>query len=248
VHARFYAPEARRAGDVIVLAAEEARHLERVLRLKAGARVRVFNGAGGEFTAVVDRATRGEVRLRIDAPCDAAPELGVRITVAQAVLKGDKMDAVVRDAVMMGVAAVQPLLTGRTETSAAALARGRRRERWQHIAVASAKQSQRAVVPAVHEPVTLEAWLDTAGPRSPLMLMLVEPSAAGSEVSTLAALPLARSLDAVLAVGPEGGWAPQEIARARDTCQLVSLGPRTLRADAVAVVALAALLTRWQEL
>ena len=247
MHARFYVPSAQRPGEVIVLAEDEARYLDRVLRLKTGSPVRVFNGTGGEFDGVVDRIVKGEVRVRVGDPCRSAPELGVRVVMAQAVLKGDKMDAVVRDAVMMGVAALQPLLTTRSETSSSALARGRRRERWQSIAVASVKQCQRAVVPVVLEPQTLETFLDSA--RSPSStLMFVEPSAAGPEVSTLAALATAPPAEATVVIGPEGGWAPDEIDRAGGKCQLVSLGPRVLRADAIAVVALTALLTRWQEL
>ena len=91
-------------------------------------------------------------------PAAVARRAGARnraspLTLAQAVLKGDKMDDVVRDAVMMGVAAIQPIVTARSEVTRAALERGHRRERWQRVAVSSAKQCGRAVVPAVLEPV-----------------------------------------------------------------------------------------------
>ena len=103
----------------------------------------------------------------------------------QAVLKGDKMDDVVRDAVMLGVAAIQPIVTKRTESTVAALMRGARLDRWRRVALASVKQSRRAVLPEIRTPLTFETWLDE--PPSALRLMLVEPgaAAAGRAVSVL---------------------------------------------------------------
>ncbi len=80
---------------------------------------------------------------------EPAAEAAVPVTLVQAVLKSDKMDEVVRDAVMLGVAAVQPLVTKRTETTVASLIRGAKVDRWRRVAIASVKQSRRAVVPAI---------------------------------------------------------------------------------------------------
>jgi len=126
VTARFFVPGACAAGDLVALPDEEAEHLARVLRLKPGDRVRVFNGTGAEFDATLAEVTRVGARVRLDTPAAAAPEPRVAITLVQAVLKGDKMDDVIRDAVMLGVAAVQPIVTRRTETTVAALVRGAR--------------------------------------------------------------------------------------------------------------------------
>src|ERR687891_618934 len=108
---RFYAPAAAR-GKTVGLPEDEAQHLTRVLRLKAGTHVVVFDGHGREFDAVVEKATKSEVLVVIGALRQtAAREPRVALTLAQAVLKGDKMDGVVRDAVMMGAAAIQPMVT-----------------------------------------------------------------------------------------------------------------------------------------
>jgi 16S rRNA (uracil1498-N3)-methyltransferase len=227
-------------GDRILLPVDEAEHLTRVLRLSIGDRVRVFDGRGAEYEAVVDGRDREGVRLMIGAPCRPAPEPRVAITLAQAVLKGDKMDEVVRDAVMIGVAAIQPLVTARTEITIAALTRSRRRERWERIAVSSAKQCGRAVVPRILEP-----QLFAAVHVPPPVFVLAEPGL-GSGV------PL-RDLDtnipeqATLLVGPEGGWTADEVRVAAALGTLVTLGGRTLRADAMALVALAAVFARWRE-
>jgi 16S rRNA (uracil1498-N3)-methyltransferase len=164
------------------------------------------------------------------------------------VLKGDKMDDVVRDAVMMGVAALQPIMAMRTETTPAVMRRGRRRERWERIAVASAKQCGRATVPAILEP---RAFSDAVAAVGQMTLpspgiMFVEPSAADGAL-TLAGLAGASPREATIVIGPEGGWTPEEIERGSAACRLVTLGARTLRADAVPIIALTALFALWGE-
>ena len=249
MNARFYAPGAHDEHDVVVLPPEEAHHLTRVLRLAPGDAIRVFNGRGGEFEGIVDRAGREGVSVRVGARRHAAAEARVAVTLAQSVLKSDRMDDVVRDAVMMGAAAIQPVVTARTEIALAALSRGAKRERWQRIAVSSAKQCGRAVVPRVLEPARLSEVVQAiSGLSLPSpALMLVEPGAAAATrpASEIDAQP---PKQATVLVGPEGGWTSDEIEGAAASCQLVTLGGRTLRADVMALVALAALFTRWGEL
>lgn len=244
---RFYAPELRPDSTVIVLPPEEAEHLTRVLRLAAGTEVRVFDGRGFECVARVAHAGRHDVRLDVLASAQSAPEPRVRVTLAQGLLKGDKIDDVIRDAAMIGVVAIQPLLTGRTDMPAAAFNRGGRLERWRRIAVASAKQCGRAVVPDVRPAETLSVCLERD--RSDLRLMLLEPSA-GGEVEPLEALSGRRPpASALVLVGPEGGWEPDEVTSARALgCLGLTLGRRTLRADAAPVIAVALLQHLWGDL
>lgn len=247
MNARFYAPAAR-AEAVVALPDDEARHLARVLRLRAGDPVVVFDGRGGEFDASIERIAGDQADVRIGGARVPAAEPRVAVTLAQAVLKGDRMDEVVRDAVMMGVAAIQPVVTTRTEVSAATLARARRRERWERIAIASAKQCARAVVPAIHEPRESHALADAIAARhlpAPAWL-LVEPSAAGGAAG-LRDIDPAPPREATLVIGPEGGWTRVEIEALAGVCRPVTMGARTIRADAMAVVAIAALFTRWNE-
>ena len=233
---------------MVSLPEDEAQHLTRVLRLKAGASVRVFNGRGSEFDGVVERAGKDGARVRVGGAREAVREPRVAVTLAQAVLKGDKMDAVVRDAVMMGVAAVQPIVTARTEVTLQSLVRGRRQERWERIAVSSAKQCGRAVVPAILEPRTFDtvvaslAEMTLPGP----CLMFVEPSAVADTV-TVGDLDGTPPRETTVLVGPEGGWTPEELEKGAAVSRPVTLGGRTFRADAMPVVALTALFTRWGE-
>ena len=238
---RFYVPEASDAERFVELPEDEAAHLTRVLRLTAGEVIRVFNGRGAEWTATVDEASKRRVIVRIDERVTPAQEPRIAIALAVAVLKGDKMDDIVRDAVMLGVAAIQPVVTHRTEASLSALSRNRRVERWQRVAVASAKQCGRAVVPQITDVVPFERVLTAT-----TVIMLAEPSV-NAPTRPLARVPAAET--ATLLVGPEGGWAEGEVQLAVDRgAMLLTLGSHTLRADAAPLVALTALRVRWEDL
>jgi 16S rRNA (uracil1498-N3)-methyltransferase len=229
----------------VELPEEEAEHLVRVLRLGVGDQVDVFDGRGGLWRAEVVEAGKRSAAVRPVERATPARELGVRVSLVVSVLKGDKTDDVVRDAVMLGVSAIQPMVSQRTEISLATLARSRRIARWQRIAVASAKQCGRAVVPVIDEPRSLDQCLAEA--TDGVRVMCVEPSAALGQVASVREVPKLRAAQVI--IGPEGGWTVPEVAAAHDAgVILMSLGGRTLRADAVPIVALTALLTTWSEL
>lgn len=244
IGARVYVPAAAGA-EVVELTDDEAHHLVHVLRLgRPGCEVRVFDGRGHEWRAAVVSAGRRNARLRLLEPVTPAAEPPVRTLLALGVLKGEAMDQAVRDAAMLGVSTIQPLVTRRTVVPAragAALA-----ARWRRVAIASVKQCGRAVVPDIAEPTGLLDWL--AQPISGVRLLLVEPAqGSGDRVALTALASRARAEGAVLAVGPEGGWTPDETARLADAGFLRwSLGPRTLRAAAAPCAALAILLYAWE--
>jgi 16S rRNA (uracil1498-N3)-methyltransferase len=242
---RFFAPSLDVGDETVELPRDEAEHLTRVLRLATGDEVAVFDGRGHEYRARIIGAVRRDVRVQLLSRVEPAAELPVAVTLVQAILKGDKMDEVVRDAVMLGVAAVQPIVTRRTEMTIAAVLRGARLDRWRRIALASAKQSGRAVLPEIRTPLTFETYLDE--PPAAMRLMLVEP-AAGMDTQTLSVLRDAPApSDASVLVGPEGGWDERESGAAQGRgVQLISLGHRTLRADAVPIAALSVLNFLWE--
>jgi 16S rRNA (uracil1498-N3)-methyltransferase len=244
VFSRFYAPGAA-SGKRIPLPEVEAQHLTRVLRISVGETIRVFDGRGREFEALVEKAAKDDVIIVVGVQRVApAREPGMMITLAQAVLKGEKMDNAVRDAVMMGAAAIQPLVTTRSEVTLASLQQRRAQDRWQRIAISSAKQCGRAVLPPVLEPLEFDDVVDADSIGS--AFMLVEPHAA-EKVMPLALLDAGIPVEASIFVGPEGGWTTEEIERGGAVAHLVTLGSRTFRADTMAVVALAAFFTLWKE-
>ena len=242
---RFHVPTVDDGAERVDLPDDEAEHLVRVLRLGVGDEVDVFDGRGGMWRAVIVFANKKAAAIRPLERATAARELDVHVTLVMSVLKGDKMDDVVRDAVMLGVAAIHPVVSERAETSMAAMARTNRIARWERIAVSSAKQCARAVVPAVHHATPLDWYWNESTDAA--RVMCVEPAAALDDARSAQQIAKAKAVH--LIVGPEGGWSVTEVAAAHDAgAILMSLGPRTLRADAVPIVALTALLTTWGEL
>jgi len=225
---RFYAPNLAGLGVAVLLPDSESAHLRRVLRIEAGDTVAVFDGRGGEYVARVEQVEAAGVLIRPIQHVDQTSEPSVALTVAPALLKGRKYDEVVRDLTMVGAVVVQPLATARTE------AKPRDTERWTRIAVASAKQCGRAVVPEVRNPCSFHSFV--AHDRSALKLLLVEPGVSDRATAI-------RSLErepppstATLVIGPEGGWTTEEIMTAvNGGFRALTLGRLTLRADAVGV-------------
>ena len=242
---RFYIPDTDPAAAQFDLPEEEARHLVRVLRLGEGDEIEVFDGRGGAWKAGVVRTDKHRATVRRHAPADSAVEAGVAVTVVISVPKAAKMDDIVRDTVMLGAAAIFPVTSGRTEANRTALADGHRLERWQRIAVASAKQCRRAVVPVVHEVATFTEYLGEA--RGGVRIICVEPGAGDGAARPAHAIPKPEAADVI--IGPEGGWMEDELAAARAAGVIpLTLGSRVLRADAVPLIALTALFSSWGEL
>ena len=241
---RFYVPGLDATAARVPLPDDEAEHLVRVLRLATGAEVEVFDGRGGLWRAEVVESGKRSASVQVFEAMAPAPEVAIPLTLVISILKADKMDDVVRDAVMLGAAGICPVVSDRSEITLSTVEKSQRVARWQRIAVSSAKQCGRAVVPVVSAAQTLVGYL--AAPVSGLRLLCVEPSAA-DDTRIVQAVPKPASADVI--VGPEGGWAPAELAAAFAAGAVpISLGGRTLRADAAPLVALTALLTTWGEL
>jgi 16S rRNA (uracil1498-N3)-methyltransferase len=243
---RFLAAGLDAIAGSATLSSEETHHLTSVLRLRIGDEVAVFDGNGREYRARIERVSRDGADLRLLEEVPAAPEPAVRLTLAQAVLKGDRMDDVVRDATMLGVAAIEPLVTEHT-IARGAIREGRSADRWRRIAIASAKQCRRAVLPIVGAGTPFLDWIVRDG--AALRVLLVEPGAEAPGRPLAVLRDIERPESATLAVGPEGGWSASEIdAAVRAGWVPVTLGRRTLRADAVPIVAIGVLQALWGDL
>jgi 16S rRNA (uracil1498-N3)-methyltransferase len=238
---RFFAPPSafNFTKRTITLTADEARHLREVLRLKPGDEVSVFDGEGKEFRGRVAQARRESAELELDGEIQPArPESPLQITLAVALLKGEKFDLVVQKATELGVQRVTPLITRyadihlRDQSDAA-----KRVARWQRIALEAAKQSGRAFVPEISMPVAFDS-LNSDG----LVVMFSE-----RDGESLETLPPSDTITAL--VGSEGGWSDEEIesARARDF-HVITLGGRILRAETAAITVTALLQHRFGDL
>ena len=233
VHRLFIPPERLSAGRRVKLAPEQARHLLGVLRLHAGAEIEVFDGRGGQFSAVL---MGDEVEIREALASDARR---LDVVLVQALARGEKMDLVVQKATELGVSRVVPLATDRAVVK---LEQGRgssRAERWRRIAREAARQCGRADVPQVDAPVAWETVFSLLRAEPNRRALLLDPAEQGLRLG-VAARGVRRSL---VAVGPEGGFSPAERLRAVENGFVpVALGPLVLRTETAGVAALAVVL------
>jgi len=238
---RFHVPEAGPGGRVS-LPEHAAHHAREVLRLRAGAAVRVFDGAGAEFEATLESVTRRGVEARIGRVAEARPESPLRLVLALSPLKGDRMELVVQKATELGVAEVWPVVTGRTDAAARPALEGSRQERWEKVASGAAEQCGRAVVPRIAPTSGLAAMLERSfeGER----IVFVETGA-----PPLTARPEPAAAAALLLVGPAGGWEGRELQQLQGAgFHAAGLGPRILRSETAALAAVAAAQLLWGDL
>ena len=236
---RFHAPPNAFTQQTVTLAADEARHLRDVLRLKPGDEVYVFDGLGHEFRSTVSNIKRDVAELRIEAEVEPAkPESQLQLNLGVALLKGDKFDLVVQKATELGVTKLSPLITRYADIHLRDAGDATKRvARWQRIALEAAKQSGRAFVPEISLPVAFEKVEVEGGG-----VMFSE-----RDGESIESLPAASSITAL--VGSEGGWADEEIENARARgFHVVTLGGRILRAETAAITVTVLLQHRFGDL
>jgi 16S rRNA (uracil1498-N3)-methyltransferase len=230
-------------GARIELPEHSAHHAREVLRLRAGETIRVFDGRGAEYEAILERVTRHEVHARIHGPLSPRPESALRITLALSPLKGDRMELVVQKATELGVAAIRPVVTVRTDAAARPALKGTRQDRWEKVASGAAEQCGRAVVPEVAPTTTLRALLAEPfeGPRLHLSEIPGTPP--------FASLVETRPTALLILVGPAGGFDSSEVTALQAAgFRAASLGPRILRSETAAVAAVAVAQALWGDL
>ncbi|MEA2174954.1 MAG: rRNA (uracil1498-N3)-methyltransferase [Blastocatellia bacterium] len=242
---RFYAPPEAFAqgGKSVTLAGEEARHLRDVLRLKPGDEVFVFDGEGLEYRCVVEDARRDGALLQVIGEVSpASQESPLDLTLATALLKGEKFDLVVQKATELGVARIVPVMTKLADVRFKDEGEGNKRtSRWQRIALEAAKQSGRARVPEINQPLAFNKLISEDAPASleTVRLLFSEREGAGlSDIikgwSNIPRSNIPKSATAL--VGSEGGWTDEELAAARDAgWTIITLGGRIMRAETAAI-------------
>jgi 16S rRNA (uracil1498-N3)-methyltransferase len=234
---RFHAPQVAFAADgkTVTLRADEARHARDVLRLACGDEVFVFDGEGREFRcAIADRESSSMTLSVIEETPPAKSESPLDLTLAVALLKGEKFDLVVQKATELGVTRLVPLITARADVRIREPQdAGRKVERWQRIALEASKQCGRARLMQVAAPADFKQFCCGTISDEQLRLMFTERDG----VTLAAAIETKPDFKNVTAMaGSEGGWTDEELAGARsNNWQLVTLGGRTLRAETAAI-------------
>ncbi len=242
---RFLVDPADVGGGRAIVRGPEHHHLSRVLRLRAGDDVSVFDGRGRGYQGRVEIVHRGHAVVALGEAEDPRSEPPVAVTLLPALLHGERMDWVVEKGTEAGVSRIVPVLSERSVVRPKS-GRWGRLDRWRRIALSAAKQSGRLVVPRVDEPVPYEqavampaSPVEAAPGRSARLRILLH--AGGAPLFEAAGGVVAGAAD--LLVGPEGGWTGEEVDRAVAAGWIhAGLGSRTLRADTAAVVGVSLLL------
>lgn len=231
----YLAPELV-AGATRTLDSDDSHYLARVLRLKAGAALRCFDGSGGEWDARLSTSSTKASVITLGELVRSDPEPQRRMHLAQGWLKGQAMDQTVQKATELGISDFWPVVATRSNVKLDDARTRNRGRHWQRIARAAAEQSERLFLPVVHEPRKLEDFL-AAAPCD--QLLFLEPGC-----DPLPSVLPERSL--ALLVGPEGGWTAEECKMARAAgAGLYGLGKLVLRAETAPLAALAAIRHGW---
>ena len=241
---RIYCPSPLAEGAVVTLPETAARHLSKALRLGPGDPVRIFDGAGREHRARLIEGGPG-IRARIGQSVTPLPESRLGITLIQGISRGERMDFVIQKATELGLTRIVPVQTTRSVVRLDKERARRRQRHWQGVAASACEQCGRSVLPEVDLPRTLADALADTGAEAPPVMKLMPDGAAPGIRSLRAPEPGA----VFLLIGPEGGLDPDEKALAgRHGFIAVGLGPRVLRTETAAVVAVAACQLLWGDL
>lgn len=236
---RIYLPLPLTVGATVQLDDNAFGHAVRVLRLKPGADLVLFDGRSHAYAAILKEVGKRDawVEIRADLPVQAEPPL--RIVLAQGISRGDKMDYTVQKAVELGVNAIQPLFTERGGVDLTGERLLRKVQHWQGIIIGACEQCGQNRLPELYQPLPLMAWLEQLTVAE--LRLLLDPTARCGlrEISA--------SVDQItLLIGPEGGLSVAEIAKALATGFVgVRLGQRVLRTETAGLAALSAVQTLW---
>ena len=230
-------------GSRVKLDEDRARYLGRVLRLRAGSKLSVFDGEGREFAAEIERIGKSTATLIIGKPTSHAAESPLRVHLVQGISRGERMDFVVQKATELGVKRITPVLTDYGVVKLDAERASKRRNHWEKVAASACEQCGRARLPLVDTPLPLMNWFG-ARPESVDREIILRP---GSKAALLDGERPATKV--CLLIGPEGGFSAGEYENAEVAGFIpASLGARILRTETAAVAALALLQSRWGDL
>jgi 16S rRNA (uracil1498-N3)-methyltransferase len=238
---RFFVENIHATEGLLTIAGREAKHIIRVLRMGPGDRFALFDRKGSRFQVSIESVDQGNVTVLLEKPLPAPPSAPVNIAIGQAILKSSAMDLMIQKTTELGVNTIYPLVSERTIVRPEAGKRAHRIKRWQDIAIAASKQSDRSQPPEIMPVIPFSELLRTPVSGQTLKVILWEEEETRSLKSLLRSI-LSRSKTVVAVVGPEGGFNRGEISLAAEAGYIsVSLGPQTLRAETAAIAVATAL-------
>lgn len=237
---RFYCPVTLPSIGQFELPPDAAHHAHRVLRLRTGDLVQLFDGKGSACNGLISTMNGKQVAISITASCPEQPKVALRIVLAQAMTSSEKLDWIVQKATELGAAEVQPVQTQRSVAKLSSERAEKRTEHWRGVVVAACEQSGRNDLMQVHAPIELSHWLSKISSLDGSKYILLPDSA-----TTLHTQPKPQG-PVTLLIGPEGGFSPDEALMAKQAGFIpVLLGPRILRTETAALAGITALQMLW---
>ncbi len=235
---RFFVLADNIQGDIAYIDKQETRHMKKVLRLKAGDKVILFDGNGQEYQALLMEDTNNGLLAQITEMLvkEHSPEISLYLV--QSIAKGDKMDNIIQKATEIGVAVIYPILSERTIVRLQGDNAAKKVIRWQHIAREACKQCRRNVVPVVKPIMDMNSIYKEIGDSPAIMLYENEKNNGLRKVLYNIQNQVSTSGKLSLVVGPEGGFSDTEVNNAdKQGVNIASLGPRILRTETAGIVA-----------
>jgi 16S rRNA (uracil1498-N3)-methyltransferase len=233
---RLFSPIQLNANKELSLGSEQAHYVARVLRLRAGDALTVFDGSGGEYPANVDTITKQALELNVGAHNSRSTESPLRIRLLQGISRGERMDVVVQKATELGVHRISPVLMDFSVVKLEAERAAKRVAHWTKVAASACEQSGRNELPLIDSPGTLYEVLDEEKSQDDIRLVL-DPGAK----QPLPTISRPNGYVTIL-IGAEGGLSDKEQERAQFAgFEAVSFGPRILRTETAALAAIACL-------
>ena len=235
---RFYVPNPSIQDELLKIEGEEVKHIRKVLRLKAGDKIIVFNGLGKEYEGTILEEKPSSVLVKVQNIFFPPKDSPLEVTLAQSLLKGEKMDFLIQKATELGVKEIIPFFSSRSVPLLERSRRLQRHRRWERIAVEASKQCGRAVVPKIESLKDYSEMLQIASPDG-LRLILWERD--GIKLKEVLETSEER-MKIFFVVGPEGGFSKEEVDEAEKSGFIpVILGRRVLRAETASLCLLSIL-------
>ncbi len=222
--------------QLITLDEANSRHLLKVLRLRIGESLQLFNGFGGEYLAILKDTHKQHAIIKVNKYIATENESPLKIHLGQAISRGERMDFAVQKSVELGVDCITPLITERCGVQLSTERISNRLQHWQKVVISASEQSGRCIVPQVFQPCEFADFLKQ--PKGELCLIChpFTPSKALPDLMGVSKV--------TLIIGPEGGFSEQEVIQAEKTgFQSLFLGPRILRTETAALAAITLLQT-----
>lgn len=234
---RIYSEQPLQAGITVDLAESAASHVGRVLRMKVGESLILFNGEGGAFQGKVTAVSKKQVQAELETELEGDAQSPLVIELGQTLSRGERMDYAIQKATEMGVTSITPLFSERCEVKLNAERQEKQRRRMQQIAISACEQCGRNIVPVINPSIKLQKWLESRETELNFVLHhRTEKKLDGYD----------KPASVSLLIGPEGGLTAEEIAQAEAKAfKPLALGPRVLRTETAPVAAISLMQFLW---